>query len=261
MKIRDTQLVDWMARVRTTRSSPEALANRYWKHFFGRGIVDPEDDMRVTNPPSNPALLDALAKRFIESGFDLKDVVRTICRSSAYQLSSEPNEFNASDKLNFSSFYARRLNAETLYDGINQVAAVPSGFGGVPAGTLAVQLPDNGFNNYFLLVFGKPEATSACECERSAEANLAQSLHLLNSNEIQGKLANGNGRAAQLARDKERDDGEKVTELYYWAYSRPPRPEELRFVLNYIERKDNKQQAYEDLLWAMFNSKEFMFVR
>ena len=253
-------LIDWM----TAPDNPyfaKALANRYWKHFFGRGIVDPEDDMRVTNPPSNPELLDALAEQFIQSKFDLKDLVRQICRSSTYQLSSEPNEHNARDRQNFSSFYPRRLNAEPLYDAINQAAGVPARFGGVPVGTRATQLPDNGFQDYFLQVFGKPEAESACECERSAEANLAQSLHLLNSTDIQGRLSSADGRVRQLAQNKELTDAQKVTELYYWSYARPPRDEELAFVLSHMENDENKQQAYEDLLWAMFNTKEFLFVR
>ena len=253
-------LVDWMA----APDNPffaRALANRYWKHFFGRGIVDPEDDMRVTNPPSNPELLDALAKSFIDSKFDLKELVRTICRSNAYQLSSEPNEFNESDRQNFSSFYTRRINAEPLYDAINQVAGTNVNFAGMPVGTRAVELPDSGFNDYFLLVFGKPQAESACECERSSEANLAQSLHLLNSTDIQGKLAAGAGRCQQLADDKERTDDEKITELYYWAMTRPPRDSEKQLVLEYLDRKTNKRQAYEDLLWALFNTKEFLFVR
>lgn len=253
-------LVDWM----TAPDNPffaKALVNRYWKHFFGQGIVDPEDDMRVTNPPSNPPLLDALAQHFVASNYDLRDLVRTICASSAYQLSSEPTEYNNRDKQNFSSFYPRRLTAEVLYDAVNQISGVPSGFGGVPQGTLAIQLPDNGFNDYFLQVFGKPEAESACECERNPEANLAQSLHMLNSSDIQNRVGNGNGRAALLARDQTRLDAESVTELYYWAYSRPPRPEELQFVLAQVAKYDNKQQAYEDVLWALFNSKEFQFVR
>lgn len=254
------RLVDWMA----APDNPffaRALVNRYWKHFFGRGIVDPEDDMRVTNPPSNPELLDALAQSLIDSKFDLKQLVRTICRSSAYQLSSEPNEYNASDKQNFSSFYPRRMNAEPLYDAINQVAGTTVGFGGMPAGTRAVQLPDSGFNDYFLTVFGKPQAESACECERSSEANLAQSLHLLNSTDIQGKLSAGGGLCQQLADDTNRAEAEKVTELYYWAFARPPRDGELQLVLDYLAQKPNKRQAYEDIMWAVFNTKEFLFVR
>ena len=252
-------LVDWM-------SAPDnpffarALVNRYWKHFFGRGIVDPEDDMRVTNPPSNPELLDALAKSFIDSQFDLKNLVRLICRSNAYQLSSEPNEYNQSDKQNFSSFYPRRMNAEPLYDAINQVAGTHVNFSGMPVGTRAVQLPDSGFNDYFLLVFGKPQAESACECERSSDANLAQSLHLLNSTDIQSKLASNTGRCRQLA-ESEQTDTEKVTELYYWAMARAPHKDELAHVLTYLERKPDKRKAYEDIMWVLFNTKEFLFVR
>jgi hypothetical protein len=253
-------LVDWMA-------APEnpffarALANRYWKHFFGRGIVDPEDDMRITNPPTNPELLDALAQSFIDSKYDLKQLVRTICSSNVYQLSSEPNEYNADDKLNFSSFYPRRMNAEPLYDAINQVAGTNVNFAGMPRDTRAVELPDSGFNDYFLLVFGKPQAESACECERSSEANLAQSLHLLNSTDIQGKLAAGGARCQVLGDDQTRTAEQKVTELYYAALARPPREAELKLVLDYVERKQNKRQAYEDLMWALFNTKEFLFVR
>jgi hypothetical protein len=253
-------LVDWM----TAPENPffaRALVNRYWKHFFGRGIVEPEDDMRVTNPPSNPQLLDALAAHFVTSGYDLKDLVRTICTSSAYQLSAQPTEFNARDKQNYSRFYPRRLTAELLYDAVNQVSGVSSSFNGVPQDTRAVQLPDNGFNDYFLQVFGKPEAESACECERNPEANLAQSLHMLNSSDIQNRVGNGNGRAALLARDQTRFDAESITDLYYWAYARPPRAEELEFVLGEVAKYENKQQAFEDVLWAMFNSKEFQFVR
>ena len=253
-------LVDWMARPDNPFFA-RALVNRYWKHFFGRGIVDPEDDMRVTNPPSNPELLDALAKNFIDSKFDLKKVARTICRSTTYQLSSEPNEYNLSDRQNFSSFYPRRLKAEPLYDAINQVASTNVNFAGMPVGTRAVQLPDSGFNDYFLLVFGTPVAASACECERSSEANLAQSLHLLNSTDIQGKLSSGVGRCQKLAADTERSETEKITELYYSAFARPPSEGELKLVLDFMKRKTNKRQGFEDVLWALFNTKEFLFVR
>lgn len=254
------KLVDWMARPDNPFFA-RALVNRYWKHFFGRGIVDPEDDMRVTNPPSNPQLLNALAKHFVDSRFDLKQLVRTMCSSSTYQLSAEPNEYNATDKQNFSSFYARRLNAEPLYDAINQVAGTTVNFQGMPTGTRAVQLPDSGFNDYFLLVFGKPQAQSACECERSAEANLAQSLHLLNSTDIQGKLSGSGGRAEQLSGNKELTDTEKVAELYYWALARAPRDDELGLILPFIEKRSNKKEAYEDIMWALFNTKEFLFNR
>lgn len=253
-------LVDWMAAPENPFFA-KALVNRYWKHFFGRGIVDPEDDMRVTNPPSNPELLDALTKHFVDHRFDLKDLVRTICKSSVYQLSSEPTEHNQSDQQNYSRFYPRRLSAEVLYDSVNAVADTPSNFGTIPQGTTAVQLPDNGFNNYFLEVFGKPEAESACECERSAEANLSQSLHLLNSGDVQGRLQNGNGRAARFSREQDRPDKEKIHELYLAAFAREPRPEESEFILTRIAEYPNKQQAWEDVIWAILNAREFQFVK
>ena len=253
-------LVDWMAAPENPFFA-KALVNRYWKHFFGRGIVDPEDDLRVTNPPSNPELLNALAKHFLDHRFDLKNLVRTICKSSVYQLSSEPTEFNRNDQQNFSSFYPRRLTAEVLYDAVNSVAETPSNFGTIPQGTTAVQLPDNGFNNYFLEVFGKPEAESACECERSAEANLSQSLHLLNSGDVQGRLQNGQGRAAKFTREMERSDAAKVRELYLAAFAREPRPEESDFILSRVADYQNKQQAWEDVIWAILNAREFQFVK
>jgi hypothetical protein len=251
-------LVDWMA----APGNPffaKALVNRYWKHFFSRGIVDPEDDMRVTNPASNPSLLAALANHFKESQFDLKELVRTICRSSVYQLSALPNEHNLNDKQNFSRYYPKRLTAEVLLDSLDSVTASPSSFAGLPGGTRAVQIPDTGVTSYFLTVFGKPEASSACECERSQEANLAQSLHLLNSGEVQGKLAAGSGRAARLAADAQRTDADKVRELYLCVYSREPAIDESAIATSHLQNHENKQQAYEDILWALVNTKEFLF--
>ena len=170
-----------------------AVANRYWAHFFGRGIVDPLDDMRVTNPPSNPELLDALAKDLVDNHYSLKHLVKTIVKSRTYQLSSTPNEFNQHDKQNYARYYPRRMSAEVLFDAVNQVADSPTTFNGLPtdrfAPKRAIMLPDESFPSYFLDVFGRPQRISACECERVSEANLAQALHLLNSDEIQGKLA------------------------------------------------------------------------
>ena len=251
-------LADWMSK----KDNPffaKALVNRYWKHFFGRGLVDPEDDMRVTNPAVNPELLDALAKDFIAHNFDIKHLVRTIANSSVYQLSAEPNEWNQSDKQNFSRYYPKRLNAEVLLDSINQVTGTATAFGGVPTGTRAVQLPDNGFGSYFLTVFGRPESSSACECERSSEANLAQSLHLLNSGEIQGKLTAGGGSAARLAGDKKRTDALKIRELYLLTFSRVPSKQELGIAVGHIKKSKDAKRAYEDIVWALINTKEFLF--
>lgn len=263
-------LVDWMVDPRNPFFA-KALVNRYWKHFLNRGLVDPDDDMRATNPPTNPALLDALAKHFVESRFDLKDLVRTICRSRIYQLSGVPNAYNGPDRQNYSRYYAKRLTAEVLSDSINVVAQTTEPYPGLPAGTRAVQLPDNSFNatSYFLTVFGRPESTSACECERSQDASLSQSLHLLNSKVLLEKLSSQNGRAAIFAAETSRADAEKLRELYLLAFSREPTADELTLAEKYIGRqvrgKDGKPQiadkreAFEDLVWAIINSKEFLF--
>lgn len=253
------KLADWMS----DPANPffaKSLVNRYWKHFFNRGIVEPEDDMRETNPPSNPELLDGLAKGFIESGFDLKNLVRTICRSRTYQLSSLPNEYNASDKQNFSRYYPRRLSAEALYDAFHSVTLTSENFGGMPAGTRALQLVDSSNGPYFLKVFGMPQGDTACECERSQDANLAQSLHLLNSKEVQDKISKDGARASKLAAEKARSHEERMTELYQVVFSRNPRPDEMQVATSYIDRhKDDPKIAYEDILWALINTKEFLF--
>ncbi len=264
-------LADWMS----NKDNPffaKALVNRYWKHFFNRGIVEPEDDMRETNPPSNPELLDALAAHFVKSGYDMKSLIREITRSHAYQFSAMPNEFNKNDRQNFSRYYPRRLPAEVLFDSVNQLTNAPSTFPGLPSGTRAISLPDNSFNasSYFLVVFGRPESSSACECERTQEASLAQCLHLLNAKDIQDKLASNTGRAAQLAADP-RGEEEKLRELYQLAYSRPADSAELTLAQAHLQkpRKDAegkpldvlaaKRQGYEDVVWAILNTKEFLF--
>lgn len=173
-----------------------ALVNRYWKHFMGRGLVEPEDDLRVTNPPSNPELMDGLAQSFIDSGYDLKALVERIVLSRCYQLDSDAVDDNLGDRRSYSRFYPKRLQAEVLLDAIDHVTQSPTRFAGMPPGVRAVSLPDTGFASYFLTVFGRPSSTTACECERSQESNLSQSLHLLNSEEIQNKLSSDTGRAA-----------------------------------------------------------------
>ncbi len=258
------KLVDWMVDPKNPFFA-KAVANRYWAHFFGRGIVDPIDDMRVTNPPSNPELLDALAKNLVENKYSLKSLVRTITKSRTYQLSAIPNEFNKNDKQAYARYYPKRLTAEVLLDAVCQVTDSPSQFGGLPtdryAPKRAIQLPDESYQSYFLDVFGRPQRISACECERVSEANLAQALHLLNSDEIQGKLSRGGGRASALVNAKDtRPDAEKVEELFLWAFARKPSDKDLKVALDHIQKHQmNKQVAYENILWALLNTKEFVF--
>jgi hypothetical protein len=256
------KLVDWMVAGQNPFFA-RAAANRYWAHFFGRGLVDPLDDMRVTNPPSNPELLDALAADLVSHQYSLKHLIRTICGSRTYQLSAVPNEFNKHDKQAFARFYPKRMSAEVLYDAVAQVTDSPPAFGGLPqdkhAPRRAIMLPDESFQSYFLDVFGRPQRLSACECERVSEANLAQALHLLNSDEIQNKLSRAGGRADALAKDP-RPDADKVTELFLWAFAHKPDQAQLNAALAHIAKNGaNKKLAYENILWALLNTKEFVF--
>ena len=258
------KLVDWMVDAKNPFFA-RAVANRYWAHFFGRGIVDPLDDMRVTNPPSNPELLDALAKELVDHQYSLKHLIKTICTSRAYQLSATPNDFNKNDKQAYARYYPKRLSAEVLYDAVSQVTDTPATFNGLPkdrfAPARAIMLPDESFQSYFLDVFGRPQRLSACECERVSEANLAATLHLINSEEVQGKLARSGGRADALAKDP-RPDAEKVEELFLWAVGHKPKPRQMELALANIAKHDkDKKVAYENILWALINSKEFLFNR
>jgi len=258
------KLVDWMVDPKNPFFA-RSVANRYWAHFFGRGIVDPLDDMRVTNPPSNPELLDSLAKELIDHKFSLKHLIKVLTKSRTYQLSAMPNEFNKNDKRAYSRYYPRRMSAEVLFDAVCQVTASPSEFAGLPrdrhSPARAIMLPDESFRSYFLDVFGRPQRISACECERVTEANLAQSLHLLNSDEVQNKLARANGRADQLAKDA-RADADKVRELFLWAFARQPSADQLDLAMRHVERhQKNKRIAYENIIWALINTKEFIMVQ
>lgn len=250
------KLVDWM----TAPDNPyfaRALVNRLWGHFFGRGIVEPVDDMRVTNPPTNPALLDWLAKDFIDHGYSVKHAIRTIVNSSTYQLASEPNESNAPDRQNFARYYPKRLPAEVLLDAIDAVTGAKTEFS-YPGEMRAVDLPDENVSSYFLDIFGRPARQSSCECERTNDANLSQALHLLNSQEIQSKIASDAGRASKLAAD-ERPLAEKIRELYLSFFSRPPTEEEMKIAGEYVESKEDKRAAFQNLIWALINTKEFQF--
>lgn len=265
------RLADWMS----SPSNPffaRALVNRYWKHFFHRGLIEPEDDIRDSNPPTNPELLAALERHFISSGFDLKELVRAIAGSNAYQWSSTPNQQNLGDRQNYSRYYPRRLPAEVLLDAIDRLAGTQTDFANLPRGTRAVALPDNSYNRSspFLRVFGRPEGESACECERVQSSSLAQSLHLINASDIKEKLASPTGRAERLASDTRPVDA-KVRELYLAAFAREPRADELKTALDYlaearlnaagnpIDPQQAVRENFQDLIWALMNTKEFLF--
>ena len=250
-------LVDWMVD-KQNRLFPKSIANRYWKHFMGRGLVEPEDDMRVTNPPSNPELLDALANQLTESSYDLKAFIRAICNSRVYQLDTEPIGENLRDRKCYSRHYPKRLSAEQILDCVDQLTGTSTAFDSMPDNTRASALPDSSFRSYFLTVFGRPEGTTACECERSNESTLAQSLHFANSKELIAKLGEANA-LPQVFAKRNSSDEERVRELYLRAFSRLPKDDELRASLVYIDKKENKQEAYQDLVWAILNCKEFLF--
>ena len=250
-------LVDWM----TKPDNPffaKALVNRYWGHFLGRGLVSEVDDLRETNPPSNPELLDFLASDFVKHKYDVKHVIRTILNSRVYQLSAEPTDDNKHDRQNFARYYARRMPAEVFLDAVNFSCGVRGGFSGVSANARAVDLPHEGFGSYFLDTFDRPKRVTVCECERSTGATLGQVLLLANSEEMENKIADGSGRVAKFFKDK-KPTAEMIDELYLTALSRPPTAAERKRLTEYIESAKDKQRAVEDVLWALLNTREFMF--
>jgi hypothetical protein len=251
-------LAAWM----TARDNPwfaRNLANRTWAHFLGRGLVEPVDDVRATNPPTNPELLDALASNLATAKFDFKELIRCITASRVYQLSSRPNETNTLDEQNYSRALFRRPGAEVLLDMVSQTTGVPERFSGAPAGTRAIQLWDSKVSHYFLKLFGRPVRASACECERSGEPSVAQVLHLLNAPALQAKLSHEGGTVARLVRSKT-DDAALVEELYLVFFSRFPAETERRDALAYLaEHRARRQEAVEDLAWSMLNTVEFAF--
>lgn len=254
-------LAKWM----TAPDNPyfaRTMANRLWGHFLGRGIIHPIDDARSTNPPSNPELLDALAKEFAASKFDVKRLIRTICNSSAYALSSIPSETNESDSQSFARYYPRRMSAEVLLDAVGQVLESPTAFtnvsGQFPSGTRAIDLPDEAVPSHFLDVFGRPARNSACECERVDAPALGQTLELVSSGEIHKKLTAADGYAAKL-KSSGQSTTENVQAIYARLFARPPRPNELATAVRFIESKPDREDAYRSLLWALLATNEFLF--
>ena len=249
-------LVDWM-RQPDNRYFARAYVNRMWAHFFGRGLVEPLDDMRDTNPAINEPLLDALADEFVKSGFNMRHIVKLIATSTTYQLSSTPNADNAKETQAFSRFYPQRMSAEVLYDSVNMVThSKPARFANMPPGMRAVQLPHEGFSERLLDLFGRPPRESACECERIAEPSLGQSLFLMNNSTFRSKVKNA---AAMLIKDK-RSSQKKINALFLAALSREPRPHENRYAMEFLNAENHSVEAYSDLVWVVMNMKEFLYI-
>ncbi|XZE18357.1 DUF1549 and DUF1553 domain-containing protein [Pirellulaceae bacterium SH449] len=236
-----------------------AGANRLWAEVMGIGIVDAVDDFRATNPPSNAPLLDRLAEHFVQSGFDNKALLKTIFSSRIYQLASMPNDSNKLDYRNFSRHYRKRMRAEVLADALSEVTGIPTSFDGVPAGTSALELWTFRVPSELLDAFSRPDANQDPPCERLADTTMSQSLHLMNSNQIQSRLTSDEGLCAKWAA-KDAEPRELVREIYLRIYSRLPSPDEYRQVSSVIESATNKRHAVEDIVWSMINSPEFSFI-
>ena len=238
----------------------KSVTNRIWGHLMGRGIVEPVDDFRDSNPPSNARLIDELSKQFVSNGFSQKWAIRTICNSRTYQLSSRKNGFNKDDEIYSSHANTRLLSAEQLLDGICAVTSVPEQFPGFPLGTRACELADPPTDHYFLKVFGQPQREMACQCERSSESNLSQALQMINGPVVHNKLRADNGRIATMIKEMKPDD-EIIASLYLAALARTPSAEEMTASKTHIAAQTDRRQALEDVGWAILNSKEFQLNR
>jgi len=250
-------LADWLTS-KDNLMFARNIVNRYWAYFMGRGLVEPIDDMRATNPASNPELLDALAKEFIAHNFDVKHLMSVIMNSRVYQLSANASPQNAADEMFYTHRLVKRLSAEQLLDAINDATGTQEKFQGLPAGTRAMQLPDPGVPSYFLDTFGRPLRDIVCECERQGEPNMGQALHLMNGDLVNRKVMDANGRVAKLL-NANKSDSEIIEELYLATFSRLPTATELHNALRLIAAQPSRKTAVEDLMWALINSKEFLF--
>jgi len=238
-----------------------SLVNRIWSYFFNRGIIDPVDDLRSTNPPINGPLLDSLTKEFVEHKFDMRHLMKIIIESRTYQRSSIPNETNGHDDMNFSHAIPRRLPAEALLDSVVQATGVKENFGGVPAGFTASQLPDGNVLSPFLAMFGKPQRMESCECERDLSTNMLQALHFINGQAILSRVTNPAGRPALLLQKKPADD-ELINQLYLWSLARRPTEPERALAAKFIAAGgDKRNEAAQDLMWALLNSRDFTMLQ
>jgi len=250
-------LGDWL----TSAENPwfaRNVANRVWAHFFGQGIVEPVDDVRVSNPPSNPQLLDELGRRLAGYEYDLRSLIRDICNSNAYQMATQAPAESVQDTRNFAYAQVRRLSSEVLLDAISAVTDTKVKFASLPLGARAIQVADGASGNYFLEAFGRPTRVTACACERADDPTLAQALHLVNGDTISRGLAAPEGRLrASLA--AETPSASVVEELYLAAYARAPREPEFARLVGYVDSAEDRAAALEDVYWSVLNSKEFVF--
>jgi hypothetical protein len=250
--------VDWM----TSKENPyfaKSMANRTWSYFFGVGIIEPVDDIRAGNPPSNRPLLEALTKEFLDSNFNVRELMRTICNSRAYQMSFIPNKWNQDDKVNFSHARPRRLSAEQLYDAVARVTGARNDFAGLPKGMRAVEVADGKVpGDEFLTLFGRPKRQSACECERTTNITLSHAMSLINGSTI-GEAVSAPNNNIQKMVESESDNKKVVEDLYFSILSRPPTEEELK--LADLGSGAGRLEAAQDLAWALLNSPAFLFNR
>jgi hypothetical protein len=233
------------------------LANLIWAHFLGRGIIEPVDDVRISNPPSNPELLEALSKKLIDYKYDFKKLVRDICASRTYQLSTRPNETNATDDRNFSKAAIRRIRAEVLLDCISQVTETQDKFNGLPRGARAVQIADGNTANYFLTTFGRASRTTVCSCDVKVDPNLSQALHLLNGETLQSKIEQGGVIKKMLKAGETRD--QILENLYLRCFSREPTDQELARLNEFFKPDSKPEEVLTDAFWSLLNAKEFVF--
>ena len=253
------QLADWAVAPQNPWFA-RTLANRLWAHYFGRGLVEPIDDHRATNPASNEPLLQALAQHLVDVRFDIHAFTRTLLDSQAWQLSSLTTEANQLDEQNASHALWKPLPAEVLLDAVSHVTQVPEVFNGWPVGYRAIQVWDNKLPSPFMEVFGRPQRQTVCACERGTEPSIAQALHLMNSPATMDKVQSVSGRAARLAASDFSPE-QILDELYLTALSRFPTPEERTLMLQAFQQAPNRQTATEDIIWVLLNSREFVFCR
>ncbi len=249
-------VAQWLASADNPYFAP-SVANRVWAHFFGKGIVEPVDDIRVSNPASNPELFTALGKKLAEYKYDFKQLVRDICNSNAYQRTAARNESNELDERNFAHANVRRIPAEQLLDCISQVTGASDKFQGLPLGARAVEIANGATSNYFLTTFGRARRETVCACEAKTEPTLSQALHMLNGNTIQGKIQQG-GVVKKLL-DAGQSPPQAIESLYIRALARKPTPEETERLMAVVGQSANPQQGLEDVFWAVLNSREFIF--